>query len=205
VWKAIVVQKLVHQAQILEHYGQAKPATTIRAYAKEVTSGDTLNREATAARVYWRALMGPTFRRDPEKGWPNPLFNYSYAIVRASVLRAIWAAGLLPHFGVNHQNRSNPSVLADDLMEPFRPLADGFVVQALNEGADELTPAVKRFLTKILWFDMNTSQGTSPFGRSLFLLAESLVQVFQKTRKTPSFPEWTWDGGRQSCSSADTE
>jgi len=203
-WKALVVKKIEHQAQVLRFHKCLRATTILSSYSKEVRSGDPANREGTAARVYWRALMGREFRRDPDGEWPNPLFNYTYAIIRAAVLRAIWAAGLLPHFGVNHQNRSNPSVLADDLMEPFRPLGDAFVLQALKTGATEMTPLIKKLLTRILWYDLETSRGTTPFSRALQIFGESLAQVYLKNRKTLAFPEWTWEGGSKQCSSADT-
>ncbi len=69
---------------------------------------------------------------DPESGQvtgapPNNLLDYGYAAIRAMVARAVVSAGLLPAIGIQHRGRSNPFCLADDLMEPLRPMIDARV------------------------------------------------------------------------------
>lgn len=44
--------------------------------------------------------------------------------MRAATARAVCAAGLHPSLGVHHGNRYNAFCLADDLMEPLRPVVD---------------------------------------------------------------------------------
>ncbi|HEV2178457.1 MAG TPA: CRISPR-associated endonuclease Cas1 [Terriglobia bacterium] len=68
----------------------------------------------------------------------NALLNYGYAVLRATVARAICAAGLHPTFGLHHRNRYDAFCLADDLMEPFRPLVDGVVARLLNERGESV-------------------------------------------------------------------
>lgn len=62
--------------------------------ARKVRSGDPDNVEAQAARRYWQALMGSDFRRDQAGEGANALLNYGYTVLRATVSRAICAAGL---------------------------------------------------------------------------------------------------------------
>lgn len=57
-------------------------------------------------------------------GAPNNLLDYGYAVLRAAVARTAVSAGLLPALGIKHRGRSNAFCLADDLMEPLRPLVD---------------------------------------------------------------------------------
>ncbi|MFN3606413.1 MAG: CRISPR-associated endonuclease Cas1, partial [Cypionkella sp.] len=66
--------------------------------------------------------MGSDFRRDREAEGANSLLNSGSAIRRAPVARAVVAAGLHPTMGIGHANRGNALALADDLIEPFRPL-----------------------------------------------------------------------------------
>ena len=68
------------------------------------------------------------FRRHRENEDQNILLNYGYAVLRAIVARAIFAAGLHPSLGIHHHNRYDAFCLADDLMEPFRPTVDHAVV-----------------------------------------------------------------------------
>ena len=67
-------------------------------------------------------MMGEGFRRNTEAGDVNALFNYGYTVLRAATARAVIAAGLHPSIGLHHSNRGNAFALADDLMEPFRPI-----------------------------------------------------------------------------------
>ena len=51
----------------------------------------------------------------------NSCLNYGYSILRNSIIRAVITAGLLPSFGIHHQNLYNAYNLADDLIEPSDP------------------------------------------------------------------------------------
>ena len=127
IWQHVVRSKILAQARLLERLDGT--SGTLRSIAEHVKSGDTGNAEGEAARQYWRAIFGPLFRRDRDGSAPNPALNYGYAILRATVTRAICGAGLHPCMGVQHHHRSNPFCLADDLMEPFRPVVDAAVVE----------------------------------------------------------------------------
>ncbi|MCX6625367.1 MAG: type II CRISPR-associated endonuclease Cas1 [Acidobacteria bacterium] len=110
----------------------------LRALSLRVRSGDAGNLESVAAVRYWPRLFGDTtFRRGDEGDARNALLNYGYTIARAAAARALCAAGLHPTLGVHHANRNNAFCLADDFMEPLRPVVD-VTVAGLCEG--ELTP-----------------------------------------------------------------
>jgi CRISPR-associated protein Cas1 len=140
-WQQIVQAKLRAQARLLEEVTGKDWALGLM--AGKVRSGDPDNLEAQAARIYWQALFGKegassaagTFRRDPEGEGINLFLNYGYAVLRAIVARALCASGLHPSLGVHHHNRYDTFCLADDLMEPFRPLVDRVVARI------HLTPA----------------------------------------------------------------
>ena len=121
-WQALVVAKLRQQARVLEETNGTDAG--LMAMAGRVRSGDPDNLEAQAAQRYWPSLLGKGFRRNREAGDANSLLNYGYAIVRAACARALVASGLIPSLGVWHRNRANAFCLADDLLEPFRPLVD---------------------------------------------------------------------------------
>src|SRR3546814_8596637 len=107
--------------------------------ARRVRSGDPDNVEAQAARKYWPALMGSEFRRDQNAGGSNALLNYGYTVMRSCVARSIIGAGLHPAIGLHHHSRLNGFALADDLVEPFRPLVDGLVRRMTDEGVTTVT------------------------------------------------------------------
>ncbi|MCX6433002.1 MAG: type II CRISPR-associated endonuclease Cas1, partial [Actinobacteria bacterium] len=122
VWAQIVRAKVMQQAAVLEAVGQS--GARLRALAGSVRSGDPGNIEAQAARAYWPALFGTSFRRGSGGREPNGFLNYGYTVLRASTARAVVAAGLHPAIGIHHSNDANPMRLVDDLMEPFRPFMD---------------------------------------------------------------------------------
>ncbi|TAD90890.1 MAG: type II CRISPR-associated endonuclease Cas1 [Alphaproteobacteria bacterium] len=131
-WQALIMAKLRQQGRLLEEtHGQD---SGLAALAGRVRSGDPDNLEAQGAQRYWPRLFGAAFRRDREADGPNALLNYGYAIVRAACARALVASGLIPSLGVWHRNRANPFCLADDLLEPWRPIVD-WKVYRLHQGA----------------------------------------------------------------------
>src|SRR3546814_15650972 len=91
--------------------------------------------------------MGADFRRDRHSPGANALLNYGYAVMRATVARAIVAAGLHPTIGINHANRSNALALAAHLIEPVRPLVDALVETMVAGGIHALEPPAKQIGT----------------------------------------------------------
>ena len=178
-WQAVVTAKLKHQSAVLRFFDKTEKADQIGVYANQVQSGDPQNREASGARVYWKALFGEDFSRHPQGDWPNALLNYGYALLRASTARAICAAGLNPIFGIHHENSTNPFPLADDLMEPYRPLVDFYVKQTLAEGIAEMGPPAKQKISAFLWADLAFAGETTPFYAAMERLAFSLVSSFK--------------------------
>lgn len=128
-WQIIVKEKILNQAELLrELHGEDFGLSML---AKQVRSGDPDNLEGRAAAVYWKNLFGDPFRRDRTQEDNNLLLNYGYAVLRAMTARACCAAGLHPTIGLHHRNQYDPFCLADDLMEPFRPVVDR-IVYGLN-------------------------------------------------------------------------
>lgn len=122
-WQQIIQVKIRAQAAALQL--ETGDSAGLYELARRVRSGDPSNVEAQAARRYWLCLFEDDhFVRDREAGDVNRLLNYGYAVLRAVTGRAICAVGLHPSVGLHHHNRYSSFVLADDLMEPFRPVVD---------------------------------------------------------------------------------
>jgi len=131
-WQQIVEAKVRAQGRLLKELRNDDHG--LSAMATRVISGDGTNIESQASRRYWTALFGEeNFKRDRDAGDQNRFLNYGYAVLRAIVARAVCAAGLHPSFGVHHHNRYDAFCLADDLMEPFRPLVDRAVARWVAE------------------------------------------------------------------------
>jgi CRISP-associated protein Cas1 len=150
-WKQIIQEKILAQGRLLERlhgkdYG-------VGAMSKRVRSGDPENIEAQAARRYWTHFYSEKgLSRNQDGDGINSLLNYGYAILRAIVARAITASGLHPSIGLHHHNRYNAFCLADDLMEPYRPLVDLTAYQLEEEQGEDvaLSQGNKRHLLAAL-------------------------------------------------------
>ena len=175
-WTLIVQAKVRRQGWALAQAGQQAGAFV--RLARLVRAGDPDNIEAQAARRYWPLLMGEAFRRDPDGDGANALLNYGYAVLRGATARAVAAAGLHPGLGIFHRHPHNGMPLADDLMEPFRPVVDLCVHGLLREGETEVTPEAKRRLAGLLRAEQQTTAGTTPLSTCLVRLAASLADSF---------------------------
>ena len=176
-----------------------------------VKSGDTENCEGRAASYYWKVIFdnetlefesqygsdsqrdmrSNTFKRHRFGEPPNNLLNYGYAILRGVVARSLVASGLLTAMGIHHRNKYNPYCLADDLMEPYRPLVDGLVLKIVEENQEinPLTPALKRKLLQIPAMDILIGGQTSPLMVGMQRTTASLMQCFEGESRKLVFPE----------------
>lgn len=140
-WQQIVVRKIQNQAQCLRLMGKEE-WQELQQMAGKVLSNDSDNREAVAAALYFPALFGNGFFRgsdDPR----NAALNYGYAVMRAGIARNLVVHGLEPCIGLHHRSELNNFNLADDLIEPFRPIVDLYVAQNFSKDDVVLTPRQK--------------------------------------------------------------
>jgi CRISPR-associated protein Cas1 len=125
-WQSIIMAKIKNQAKCLQFCGKAETAEGLFKIAESVKSGDAANSEAMAARRYFPALFGDNFYRRCDNGINSGL-NYGYAIIRGSIARNLAVCGFQPELGIHHNSELNAFNLADDFIEPFRPLIDMLV------------------------------------------------------------------------------
>jgi CRISP-associated protein Cas1 len=185
-WMQLVRAKILAQGAALAAAGA--PSGGFYLLSRKVRSGDPDNVEAEAARRYWPLLFGREFRRDTDGEDINALLNYGYAVLRASVARAVMAAGLHPGFGLMHSNRGNPMVLVDDLMEPFRPTVDREVFRLRGRGTTKVDKESKAELARLMIVDLPTEIGMSPLMVCAERLAQSLARVYAGEAETLDLP-----------------
>lgn len=185
-WQQTVRAKVLAQAAVLQQ--RTGEDRGLRTMAARVRSGDPDNLEAQAARKYWTAAFGPEFRRDRDAPGANALLNYGYMALRAVVARAIVAAGLHPALGIQHKNRYNAYSLADDLMEPFRPIIDRRVLDWLDAGKPaEVDVESKRHLLGALLARYPLQGEQCTLFDCAAATAVSLVRHFEGTQKQLQF------------------
>jgi CRISPR-associated protein Cas1 len=195
-WRRIVQAKVRAQAALLREV--LGDDLGLEVLARKVLSGDRSNIEAQASRRYWaNVFLDPHFKRDREADDQNRLLNYGYAVLRALTARAIRAAGLRPSIGLHHHNRYNSFCLADDMMEPFRPIVDRAVFDWVKDcGPDG--PIDKWAKTTVLE-SLTARYDLDGEARTLFDIlaraASSLAAVYMGQTERLVLPEFGKDNG----------
>ena len=188
-WQQVVVQKIRNQALCLKLLGKPEADELMR-MSKEVQSGDRTHVEAKAAAFYFRALYGLGFSRGDEH-IINSALNYGYAIARGLIARSIVCYGLEPSIGMFHHSELNNYNLADDIIEPFRPVVDLYVSRKfdISEIDNTLTSDIKRELFEIINFDMSVKGEKRIISNCIDMLVASYSSALQGNREELDLPE----------------
>lgn len=190
-WQQTIQEKIKNQGILLEKLTQTK--NDFNFYADKVLSGDTTNMEGVVASRYWQnfPLVNETgLKRERFGDYPNNFLNYGYAILRAATARALSGSGLLNTLGIHHKSKYNAFALADDIMEPFRPLIDEKVAEIIqNHSEQELNTTLKAALLTVLTRTVYFKEVKSPLMVALQKTASSLQQCFMGERKKINYPK----------------
>lgn len=187
-WQQTIRTKIKNQAALLEKRGMY--SEVLKMLAKNVKSGDSGNSEGLAAQYYWPRLVNEAFVRGRHEGGLNGFLNYGYALVRAMVARSLVGSGLLPTLGIFHKNQYNAYCLADDIMEPYRPFVDEWVM--VNEEfwqKEELDTATKQKLLAIPTLDVVLEGKSSPMMVAIQRTTASLARCFAGEERELLYPE----------------
>lgn len=177
-WSRIVQKKILNQALCMK-LAEVSDAERMMSYARRVRSGDTGNLEAVASAYYFPQMFGRGFTRN-DAGWINAALDYGYAILRGTCARALVAHGMLPSLGIFHGSEQNAFNLADDLMEPYRPLVDLHVFQCAKKISPDaqLEPFDKVELVGLLNVDVGMPRGRMSVLASIDQAAQSLARLY---------------------------
>lgn len=187
-WKQTIECKIENQKQVLTKQGSFSEPMTV--YQRNVKSGDSTNMEGIAAQHYWKYLISYDFLRERFGDSPNQFFNFGYAVLRSVVARAIVETGLLPVLGIFHKNKYNTYCLADDLMEPYRPVVDLLVMDWLEKypETEELTKEFKAHILRIATRDVRIDGVKRPLLIAVKTTVSSLYKCYIGEKRLISYP-----------------
>lgn len=194
-WQQVIKSKISNQASLLEAICIDNDNDNLIRWAGKVKSGDPDNYEARAAAYYWKHLFAAhtdTFKRGRYEDEPNNMLNYGYAILRAITARSLVGSGLLPTFGIHHHNRYNAYCLADDMMEPYRPIVDELVLSIMDmEDIDiyDLSPTLKQHLLQLPVVDVMLETERRPLMIALQQTTASLADCLLGNREKLKLPQ----------------
>lgn len=147
IWQKIVYSKVENQSKILKIFNIKE--NYLDSLLPRVKSNDKEYIEATAAAYYFKELFDNDFTRNSLTDERNSALNFGYTVFRSSICRYLIAYGLNPSFGIHHSSELNAFNLADDLIEPFRPIVDLYVKRNIKKDT-ELSSSIKIELLKLL-------------------------------------------------------
>lgn len=177
IWQEIVKAKINNQARCLELNSVSK-SEELYLMAKAVVSGDSTNREGYAARVYFRSMFGNDFTRDDENKI-NAALNYGYAVFRSFIAKTLVAYGLEPSIGIHHKNQLNAFNLADDIIEPFRPIVDNYVLKNYREWGEGFLTAQKADMVLLLNCAVTVDGKRHSAANAAELTVQSVISSFE--------------------------
>ncbi|MCZ2084608.1 MULTISPECIES: type II CRISPR-associated endonuclease Cas1 [unclassified Kaistella] len=190
-WQQTAMEKIRNQGLLLERITGEKNSFDF--IMSKVLSGDTSNMEGVAANMYWKTFFEHCdikVKRERFGNFPNNFLNYGYAILRAATARSLSGSGLLNTLGIHHRNKYNAYALADDMMEPYRPLVDEKVFELIAKSDEqELTTSTKAEFLKILTQTVYFNEEKSPLMIGLQRSASSLQQCFTGEKKKINYPK----------------
>jgi CRISPR-associated protein Cas1 len=95
--------------------------------------------------------------------------------------------------GIHHHNRYNAYCLADDIMEPYRPFVDKWVVEIVNSGVNfqELSKELKVKLLNIPVMDVLINNQRSPLMIAAGQTTASLAKCYLGESRRIAYPSFT--------------
>ena len=201
IWRDIVKYKIRNQSKTLELLDFDKNVVqNLIKYSNEVEKGDASNKESFAAKVYFNELMGVSFSRGNEDILINSALDYAYAIIRSTIAKVGIGCGLNMHLGIHHRNEYNDYNLADDLIEPFRPIVDLYVYK-LMEGEEFFTSTHRKDIINILYKHIFYEEHNIDLGQAIEVFVKTFAKLIKSREYQIEFPlvENTEFADRQYC------
>ena len=179
-WKRVVQQKIGNQIECMRHV-QVDPLRIekMQQLQASVKLFDRENIEGQAAKYYFNSFF-TAFTRDNEDLLENAVLNYGYTILNSAIARTIVAKGLIPAMGIHHMGGRNHFNLASDLIEPFRPLVDLFLLKHPPE--DFMTKSYRLNLVNLLHARVEIDGKMQTVIRAIDIMVQSIIEYFREGR-----------------------
>lgn len=183
-WREIIKSKIKNQSFVLSYVGGSEDIVDrLKELSDEVTEGDKGNREGIAAKMFFRNIYGSNFIRYEDDSI-NAALNYGYAIIRSSVAKTLVAYGFQTFLGIHHISETNAFNLADDFMEPLRPLVDYYVASNIEDIVLSLDKYIRSDLVNLLNVNVETNNHVVKVRYAIDMMIKSFYTAIE--REDPS-------------------
>ncbi|MFI3283562.1 MAG: type II CRISPR-associated endonuclease Cas1 [Erysipelotrichaceae bacterium] len=148
--ESLLKYKLKNQLSVLKLISASDQSIELfDGYIEEIIGKDEINREGTAAKVFFNQLYGNGYVRFAEDPI-NIRQNYGYSVLAACLSRYFSLYGFNLALGINHCGKTNAMNLVYDFIEPFRPLVDYYLFDSLEYLTDKINVQSKKELVNLL-------------------------------------------------------
>lgn len=176
IWSLIISEKIKNQYSVLSKFGFDKESDLLMLYSDQVQSGDLSNREGFAAKVYFNCVLGKDLSRR-DNAYINMSLNYGYAIILSYIAKEIVSNGCLTQIGIWHHGGNNNLNFACDLIEPFRPVVDDYVI---SSSFNDFGPEEKRTVKNILNLEFVFEEKKQYLSNIIALYVKSVIDCLNE-------------------------
>lgn len=176
-WKQILFRKIKNQCSCMRHSQvDNKRLQKMEELAAAIELYDQQNIEGQAARYYFNSFF-ENFTRGDDNLIENAVLNYGYTVINAAIARTVVAKGLIPAVGIHHIGGRNKFNLASDLIEPFRPLVDLYLLQYPPQ--EYLTREYRLALVNLLHARVEIDGKMQTVIRAIEIMIQSVIDYFR--------------------------
>lgn len=179
IWLKILKAKIRNQAIVLKLKDKQDIAQEIL-NIKISQISQQQNLEGIIANKYFQALLGENFKRDQDT-FQNAFLNYGYAIIRSMIAQTIAFYGFIPALGVYHKNEYNNFNLADDFIEPYRPIVDLLLTDMIKYPV-ALDKNTKQILLNIPFYEVIIKRKKVNIRNAIDIMIKSYVTAIKKKK-----------------------
>ncbi len=226
--KSVIIGKIRNQFSNLRYYSKSRRAT--KEIAMELYGGyeklkekseelsileislsenwreTILSYEGEAAKIYWQllSLILKEFgfeKRERESEDPvNILLNVAYNMLSSQIWKYVLKFGLDPYCGFLHTERPGKLSLVYDLMEPYRPMVDRFVISFIKHcdkrvfsSKEKAIPLLlKEFIDKFLNSRIEYKGRKMRIETTMFYYLQEIVAYIRRNKENITTPFIPW-------------
>lgn len=177
-WEILVRRKVLNQSTVMKGLTlEQSRINKVLKYADDIALDDMTNIEGRVAKIYFNSIFYEGYTRGNPELVENAALNYGYTIFNSAIARTLVAKGLIPSLGIHHKGGKNAYNLASDLIEPFRPIVDYYVIK--NPPSQYLTKDYRIELINLLHAKINIRQKMYTVMRAIEICIDSLFDFFE--------------------------
>lgn len=185
----LLKSKISNQTRLLQFLNRKEETIQkMKKYEEEIVGIDELNREGTAAKVYFNSLFGIDFKRF-DMDDTNAMLNYGYGVLRSAIARSLSTYGFTLYIGVHHCGKENPLNLVYDIIEPFRPIVDYYVAENYNYLEEVLSTTMRKEIVYLLNAKVRVSGKEQTVQNAIDLLVKSYLRFLEQGDLNIEVPE----------------